>query len=187
MSVLPVTLYGDKILRKKVDKVEEVDIKTIELIKNMFETMKNSNGIGLAANQVGWNKSIFVIDVSPVEGYENYKPFVAINPQIIELTDETSVYEEGCLSIPNIKVEIERPKGVILRYYDTDLKEHTLEADDLLARVVQHEDDHLLGILFVDYFSTSQKKKYKNQLNKIRKRDFDAEYPVSENIEYTLG
>jgi peptide deformylase len=186
MTILPITQYGDKILRKKTNTIEEVDAKTIELIKDMFETMKNSNGIGLAANQVGSDKAIFVTDISGVEGYEKSKPLVAINPSIIECSDEISKYEEGCLSVPNIKVEIERPKVILMKYYDTDLKEHSIEADDLLARVLQHEYDHIQGILFVDYFTVSQKRKYRNQLNKIRKREVDIEYPVSENLEYVL-
>jgi peptide deformylase len=186
MNILPITQYGDKILRKKTHKVEEVDAGTIELIKNMFDTMKNSNGIGLAANQVGSDKAIFVADISGIEGNEKVKPLVAINPSIIERSEETSIYEEGCLSIPNIKVEIERPKVVVMKYQDANLKGHTIEADNIFARVLQHEYDHTQGILFVDYFTVSQKKKYRNQLNKIRKREIDIEYPVSENLEYVL-
>lgn len=186
MSILPITQYGDKILRKKTHNIDEVDVKTIELIKDMFETMKNSNGIGLAANQVGSDKAIFVADVSVVDGYEKYKPVIAINPSIIQRSEETSAYEEGCLSVPNIKVELVRPKKIVMKYLDTDLKERTIEADNLLARVLQHEYDHLQGILFVDYFTPTQKKKYRGQLNKIRKREIDIEYPVSENLEYVL-
>jgi len=97
MSLLPVTLFGDKILRKKTSKVTEVNNKTIELIKNMFATMRNANGIGLAANQVGADKAIFVIDVSAVEDYEDTKPLTIINPKIVERSEEKIKMEEGCL------------------------------------------------------------------------------------------
>lgn len=181
MSILPITIYGDKILTKKTDKVKEVDLKTVELIKNMFETMKNSNGIGLAANQVGANKAIFVVDISEVEDYEGYKPMVIINPEIISRSKEKTTMEEGCLSIPEVRVDIERPKSIILKYQDSDLKEHEIEADALLARVLQHEYDHTQGILFTDYFDENLKQKFKDQLNRIKNREVEVDYPVTEN------
>ncbi len=187
MAVLPITVYGDKILRKKVNKVTEVDLKTIELIKNMFDTMRNANGIGLAANQVGANKSIFVIDVSKVEDYEDTKPMTLINPKIIKRSEKKVVIEEGCLSIPDIREEIARPESITIVYHDTDLKEHTLEADGLLARVMQHEFDHLQGILFTDLISDTAKKKLKKEINNIRKRKIEINYPITENIDYQLA
>ena len=108
MTLLPVTMCGDKILRKKTAKVIEVDNESIELIKNMFDTMRNANGIGLAANQVGADKSILIVDISLVEDYEEVKPIVLINPKIKKYSDEKSVIEEGCLSIPDIREEVER-------------------------------------------------------------------------------
>ncbi|MFZ0454857.1 MAG: peptide deformylase [Ignavibacteriaceae bacterium] len=186
MAILPVTVYGDKILRKKVDRVENVDFKTVELIKNMFDTMRNSNGIGLAANQVGANTSIFVIDISIVEGYENYKPLAVINPEITFRSEETIYMEEGCLSIPDVRHEVERPKKIILKYYDSDMKEQILEADELLARVLQHEFDHLQGVLFIDYFDNKAKKEFNILLNKIKNRDIEIEYPITEDINYQL-
>ena len=186
MAILPVTVYGDKILRKKVDRVKDVDFKTIELIKDMFDTMRNSNGIGLAANQVGVNKSIFVIDISIVEGYENYKPLAVINPEITFRSEEKVYMEEGCLSIPDVRHEVERPKKIIIKYYDSDMKEQILEADQLLARVIQHEFDHLQGILFIDYFDNKAKKEFRNILNKIKNRDIDIEYPITDDINYQL-
>ena len=184
--MLPITIYGDKILRKKANKVTEVDLKTIELIKNMFDTMRNANGIGLAANQVGADKSIFVIDISPVEGHEDSKPLAIINPQIIKRSEEKVKIEEGCLSIPDIRVEIDRPEAITILYQDTDLKEHTLEADGLLARVMQHEFDHLQGVLFTDLISDIEKKKLKKEINKIRRRKIEISYPITENMDYQL-
>ena len=186
MTLLPVTMCGDKILRKKLAKVTEVDTETIELITNMFDTMRNANGIGLAANQVGANKSILIADISLVEGFEEVKPIVLINPKISKYSDEKSVIEEGCLSIPDIREEVERPEAITVTYRDTDLKEHTLEADNLLARVIQHEYDHLQGILFTDLVSDEAKKRIKKPLSKIKRRKVDVEYPISDSVDYQL-
>ena len=152
----------------------------------MFDTMRNANGIGLAANQVGADKSIFVIDVSQVEDYEDTKPLALINPKIIKRSDEKVIMEEGCLSIPDIREEIARPETITIMYQDTDLKEHSLEADGLMARVMQHEYDHLQGILFTDLVSDVIKKKLKRDMNKIRKRKVEISYPITENIDYQL-
>ncbi|MBS4035493.1 MAG: peptide deformylase [Ignavibacterium sp.] len=186
MSILPITIYGDKILRKKVDSVTQIDDKTIELIRFMFDTMRNANGIGLAANQVGINKSIFVVDISPVEDYEKYKPITMINPRIVNKSDETSSFEEGCLSIPEIRGEVIRPKEITIKYQDIDLAEQQIDADDLFARVIQHEYDHLKGILFTDLISDELKKQFKKSLNKIQKRKIEIDYPISENTDYRL-
>jgi len=180
MTLLPITLFGDKILRKKTSKVTEVDNKTIELIRDMFATMRNAKGIGLAASQVGVDKQIFVIDVSGVEGYEEIKPMTIINPKIINKSEKTNKIEEGCLSIPDIRAEIERPAEVTLIYQDVDLKEHTVKVSEVLARVVQHEYDHLQGILFIDYLSGEEKKELKKDLENIKKRKMEVDYPVSE-------
>ena len=187
MAVLPITVYGDKILRKKANKVTEVDLKTIELIKNMFDTMRNANGIGLAANQVGSDKSIFVVDISQVEDYEDTKPIALINPKIIERSEKKVLIEEGCLSIPDVREEVRRPESITIVYHDTDLQEHTLEADGLMARVMQHEFDHLQGILFTDLISDDLKKKYKKDINRIRKRKIEIEYPITEDMDYQLA
>jgi peptide deformylase len=186
MALLPITLIGDKILRRKTKKITDVDIETVELIKNMFQTMRNANGIGLAANQVGADKSIIVIDVSVVEEYEHIKPMVFINPEIIYKSEETIVIEEGCLSIPDIRCEIERPKDIILKYLDTEMKEHKLEASGLLARVTQHEFDHLNGILFTDLIDQMEKKKLRKPLNRIKSRKLEFGYPVTVDSDYRL-
>jgi peptide deformylase len=186
MSLLPITLYGDKILRKKVDKVKQVDNEIIELITNMFDTMRNANGIGLAANQVGANKSVFIVDITEVEGYEKTKPVVLINPKILKYSDENNVFEEGCLSIPDIRADVNRPESITISYQDTDLNEKTLEVDNLMARVMQHEYDHLKGILFTDLIDPEMQKQIKKPLNKIKKRKIDINYPVSKTTDYQL-
>jgi peptide deformylase len=186
MPLLPVTLFGDKILRKKTSKVTEVDNKTIELIKNMFSTMRNANGIGLAANQVGADKAIFVVDISGIEDYKDIKPMTIINPRIVERSEEKIKMEEGCLSIPDVRSEIERPKEITIAYQDVDLNEHTVKVGDVLARVMQHEYDHLQGILFTDYLTGEEKKKLKNQLDEIKNRKKEIDYPVSDDVSYQL-
>ena len=186
MSILPITVYGDKILRKKVSQVTNIDDKTIELIRFMFDTMRNANGIGLAANQVGVNKSIFVVDISPVENYEKYKPVTMINPQIVNKSDKTVGIEEGCLSIPDIRAEVIRPKEISIKYHDIDLKEKQIDAGDLFARVIQHEYDHLKGILFIDLISDELKKELNKPLKSIQKRKITIDYPISENTDYRL-
>jgi len=186
MSIIPITLCGDKILRKKTSLVTDIDDKTVGIIADMFETMRNANGVGLAANQIGLNKQIFVVDISPVEGYEKYKPIAMINPKIVSKSDETVAMEEGCLSIPELREELIRPKSVFVSFYDVNMKEHTIEADELFARVIQHEYDHLQGVLFIDYFNDDLKKRYKKHLEKIKKRKLDFDYPTSESTEYMI-
>jgi peptide deformylase len=186
MSIVPITMCGDKILRKKAAKVSEIDDNIVGVISDMFDTMHNANGIGLAANQIGLNKQIFVVNISPVEGYEKYKPVAMINPRIISKSDETDSVEEGCLSIPELRAEVIRPKGIFVSFYDVNMKEHTVEAADLFARVIQHEYDHLQGVLFIDYFDDAMKKKYKKHLEKIRKRKLEIDYPISPSTDYML-
>lgn len=186
MAILPITVCGDKILRKKVARINTVNNEIVRIISDMFETMHNANGIGLAANQVGLNKQIFVVDISKVEGYEDTRPIALINPKIIQKSDELSVYEEGCLSIPDQHEEVKRPKKITIEFYDTDFNKHIIEADELLARVMQHEYDHLQGVLFTDLVDDETKKKLKKALNKIKKRKVEVAYPISQSSEYQL-
>lgn len=186
MSVIPISVYGDKILRKKAQLVKNVDFYTIEIIKSMFETMHNANGIGLAATQVGIDQSIFIVDLSPVEDYEKSKPMVLINPRILDFSDKKITIEEGCLSIPEVRYEVERPETIYINYLDTNLKENTLEATKVLARVFQHEQDHLNGVLFTDHLDENAKKKLKKSLEKIKKREIEIDYPVAKKSHYQL-
>ncbi len=186
MSILPITVYGDSILRKKASPVLEIDDTLISIIRNMFQTMHNANGIGLAANQIGLAKRVFIVDVSPVEGYEKIKPMTLLNPKIVSKSDDLDSYEEGCLSIPELKSEVIRPKGIEISFFDLDMKEYKMEVDDLIARVIQHELDHLNGVLFIDHLSEENKKKFKKHLNKIKNRKLDVGYPITESSTYTL-
>ena len=186
MSIVPISVYGDKILRKKAQLVKNVDFMTVELIKSMFETMRNASGIGLAATQVGVDQSVFVVDLSPVEDYEKSKPMVLINPKILDFSDKKITIEEGCLSIPNVRYEVERPETIYIAYYDTELKEQTFEATKLFARVFQHEQDHLNGVLFTDHLDEDVKKKLKKSLDNIKKREIETDYPIAQKRDYQL-
>ncbi|MBB4275253.1 peptide deformylase [Rhizobium mongolense] len=151
MTIKPLIILPDPILRQVSKPIERVDADLKRLADDMLETMYDAPGIGLAAIQVGVPRRILVIDVSR-EGEEK-QPQVFINPKIVKSSDERSVYEEGCLSIPDYYAEVERPATVSVEYLDRDGKEQTVEADGLLATCLQHEIDHLNGVLFIDYIS----------------------------------
>jgi len=157
----------DPILRKKCETLEKVDTDTKKLMDDMLETMYSAPGIGLAAVQVGILKRLIVIDISKAEEKKN--PLFLINPKIIHQSKKTSVYEEGCLSIPGQFAEIERPAECTVKYIDYHGKEKELKADGLLATCVQHEVDHLNGILFIDYLSKLKKDMIIKKLVKQKK------------------
>lgn len=180
MAILPITVYGDDILRKKAKKIDNIDAKLLDIVNDMFETMYKADGIGLAANQVGLDMSLFIVDLSPVEGYEKLKPMIFINPQIIHFSDETDFLKEGCLSVPSVQAQVERPVGITLKYLDINGNEQMLERDDFLARVIQHEYDHLQGILFTDKVSKRDKSKISKDLIKIARREIEVHYPITE-------
>jgi len=184
MSVLPITIYGDKILRQSVKPIKSIDDEIISIIQNMFSTMRYANGIGLAGNQVGLDKQIFVIDVSPVEDYEHIKPIVMINPQIIKLSDDKVIMEEGCLSLPELRVDVERPESVIIKYLSPAEQEEELEATDLFARVILHEYDHLIGKMIPDRVSEQERKKMEEFLSQITNRQVECDYPITEKENY---
>jgi peptide deformylase len=179
MAILPITVYGDKILRQKTKKVTQIDDSVIELIRNMFETMHNASGIGLAANQVASDKSIFIVDLSVLEEYEKFKPVAIINPEILEVSEEIDVMEEGCLSLPNLRADVERPAIIKLKYLDTDENEQIIEADELFARVILHEYDHLIGKMIPDRVDNRERKKMQKLLNRIMERKEKVDYPIT--------
>jgi peptide deformylase len=151
MSLRPIIIIPDNVLRQRAEPVETVDAEVRGLVADMFETMYDAPGIGLAANQIGVLKRIAVVDVG--DGEEGRQPIALINPEIVWESDELSSYEEGCLSIPEYYEEVVRPARCRVRYLDLDGAEQVLEADGLLAVCVQHEIDHLDGVLFLDHLS----------------------------------
>jgi peptide deformylase len=180
MALLPVTVYGDSILRETVNPILSVDDDLIRNIQDMFETMRYASGIGLAANQVGLNKKMFIVDLKGVEGYDNFKPLVAINPEIISYSDDLVTMEEGCLSLPFIRSDVERSEFIKLRYLDTDENVQEIEAEDWLARVILHEYDHLIGKMIPDRVDARIKQKLKGDLIKIMRRETLPEYEITE-------
>ena len=151
MSVKPIITVPNELLKKTSDPIEKVGDNEKKLVKDLFETMYNSNGIGLAAVQVGILKRILVIDVSTKEEKKN--PMCFINPVIKKLSDEKSVYEEGCLSIPDTFIEIERPKICDVEYINLEGKLKYIKCDGLLSTCLQHEINHLDGKLIIDNLS----------------------------------
>ncbi len=147
----------------------------------MFNTMHKAHGIGLASPQVGKDIALTVIDLSRADEDKKIKfePLTLINPVIKDYHGE-AVMEEGCLSIPLVRAEVTRPETVYLEYQDLDLNKQYVEINGLLARVVQHEVDHLNGILFIDHLDKDQKKKLKAELNKIKKGDITTDYLLAE-------
>ena len=180
MAIVPITVYGDKVLRQKAKLVSAVDDALIEKIKNMLDTMRNANGVGIAANQLGYRESVFVIDLKGVDGYEKFKPVIMINPKIVSESDELVKLEEGCLSLPNLRAEVERPAQIKILYLDTDEKEKELDADEFFARVILHEHDHLLGKMIPDRVDEDMKNKLKQELTRIMNRDIEIDYPITE-------
>ena len=151
MTIKPIITVPNEVLKKISDPIENVGESEKKLVNDLFETMYNSNGIGLAAVQVGILKRILVIDVSTKE--EKNNPLCFINPVIKKISDETSVYEEGCLSIPDTFIEIERPKICEVEYIDLDGKLKNIKCDGLLSTCLQHEINHLDGKLIIDYLT----------------------------------
>jgi peptide deformylase len=140
---MEIVLHPNKILREKAEKVEKIDKKIKELVKEMKKIMMQHNGVGLAANQIGKNLSIFV-------AYDNKRFYTFINPEIVKFFGKQKIMEEGCLSVPNIWGQIKRYEGVVVSYQDLFGKKKKLKARGLLAQIIQHEIDHLNGVLFID-------------------------------------
>ncbi len=151
MTIKPLIILPDPILRQVSTSLEAINDETRRLAEDMLETMYDAPGIGLAAIQIGVPRRMLVLDVS--KDGEEKTPLVFINPEIVASSDARSVYEEGCLSIPDYYAEVERPAAITVRYLDRDGKAQTIEADGLLATCLQHEIDHLNGVLFIDHIS----------------------------------
>lgn len=174
--IYPIVAYGDPVLKRRAKEIEKgSDIK--QLVDDMFETMYNANGVGLAAPQIGKDIRLFIIDAEGMdpETLQGMKK-TFVNPEILEEYEEPWKYEEGCLSIPGIRSDVERPSKLKIRYYDTEWNEHVEEYDGLVARVIQHEYDHIEGKLFVDYMSPLKKTLLKGKLTDISKGKVDVTY-----------
>lgn len=177
--VLPIIAYGDPILKRKSVDIDAAYPDLAKLIADMYETMYNANGVGLAAPQIGKNIRVFVVDGTAIESIKdsNFKK-VFINPVILDESGEEWAYEEGCLSIPGIRENVTREAVVKIKYVDENfnLKEETY--DGIQARIIQHEYDHLEGVLFIDYLTGLKKQILKGRLSNISKGKVDADYKM---------
>ncbi|MFN4909070.1 MAG: peptide deformylase [Bacteroidota bacterium] len=176
--ILPVYTYNHAVLKQRTEQIADMTDDLRSLIEDMFETMYKANGIGLAANQVGKGLSLTVIDVADRDEAEDPGQLVLINPVIDAFSDDEEEFEEGCLSLPDYRDTVIRPSAIQVRFHDADMKEHVMEVDGLLARVMQHEIDHLNGIYFFERLSPIRRTLSSGKLKKIARGQFDAEYPT---------
>lgn len=180
--ILPVTLYGDPVLKRKADEISASYTDLQSIIKNMWQTMYNASGVGIAAPQVGLSIRLFVVDTIQLNekkksNFQGIKK-VFINPTILSETGDEWKYEEGCLSIPGIREDVFRNQTIKIHYFDENFNEFTEEYDDINARVIQHEYDHIEGILFTDKLKPLKRKLLLPKLNKIARGEVDVDYRV---------
>lgn len=172
---LPIVAYGDPVLKKVCVDIEETYPDLQELIKNMFDTMYNANGVGLAAPQIGLPIRLFIVDT---KGDEDEEAFVKvfINAKILEETGEPWAFNEGCLSIPEVREDVMRKPNILISYYDENWKKHEEKVTGFPARVIQHEYDHIEGKLFTDKLSLLRKQMIKSKLDAIAKGKVQTDY-----------
>lgn len=183
--ILPIIAYGDTVLRKRAKTIEPGHPNLQKLIDDMFETMYESSGVGLAAPQIGQSIRLFVVDGQPFNedeeeadkdpSLEGFKK-VFINPEMLEEEGDEWAFEEGCLSIPGIRADVYRPEKITIKYLDADWQEHTEAFEGMAARIIQHEYDHLEGKLFTDYLPTLKRQLLKKKLADIAKGKVDVDY-----------
>ncbi len=166
MTILTLRTEPDPILSKKTNLVTKIDDETIRQLSDMLETMYHEKGVGLAANQVGINKKMFVMDIN--DKNETPNPIKLINPEILSLSEDIVEGEEGCLSVPGVYADIERSLECSVKYKDENGKEQILKADRLMAKCIQHEIDHLNGVLFIDYLTNLKRKMVISKSRKFR-------------------
>ncbi len=177
--ILPITQYGDPVLRQMCTDITPEYPNLKQLIANMFETMYNASGVGIAAPQIGLPIRLFVVDAEAMDE-ENLKGFkrVYINAKITEEQGEKWAYNEGCLSIPGIREDVSRKEQITITYFDENFVKHTEVYNAKIARVVQHEYDHIEGKLFVDYLSPLKREMLKARLTNITKGRADVDYKI---------
>lgn len=184
-TVLPIVAYGDPVLKKRAEKIEGPSKELTQLIENMFETMYNANGVGLAAPQVGKSIRLFVVDgdsfaedEEPETHYMRDFKKVFINPEILGQKGAEWGFNEGCLSIPNIREEVFRNETLTIKYLDENFKEHTEEYFGYAARIIQHEFDHLEGKLFIEKINPLRRQLLKRKLEEITRGEVDVNYKM---------
>ena len=186
--ILPIVAYGAPVLKKEAAEISEEYPNLDQLIENMWETMYASNGVGLAAPQIGLSIRLFVIDTAPfseddeldeleAETLKSFKK-VFINPVVIEEDGSLWEFNEGCLSIPDVREDVSRHERIKIHYFDQQFKEQELVLTGLVARVVQHEYDHIEGVLFTDHLTPLKRRLLINRLNSISKGAIQVDYPM---------
>lgn len=187
--IYPIVAYGDPVLRKVTEDIDRESVDVKKLSDDMFETMYNAKGVGLAAPQIGLNLRIFVADGRPFNEGEDMEERdkdpslidfkqVFINADILDEKGKEWAFEEGCLSIPDIREDVYRPEYVTINFFDENWVEHTKTYEGLAARIIQHEYDHIDGILFTDHLNPVKKRMLKNRLAKITKGIVDVDYKM---------
>jgi len=176
----PIVVYGDPVLRKKAAEIEKDSFDVKKLSDEMFETMEAANGIGLAAPQIGKSIRVFVVDGTPLEEEEmvDFKK-VFVNPKIVVEDGHEWPFEEGCLSIPEIREEVSRKEKIRISFLDENWEPHEEEFEGMKARIIQHEYDHLEGVLFTDYLTNLKKRLLKGKLADISKGKIKTDYEIS--------
>ncbi len=177
--IYPLHIYGSQILRNESEEITKDYPELEKLIENMWATLKNCEGVGLAAPQIGKNIRLFIVDCTPwaennpeLEGFEK----VYINPEIFEVSEEMSGFEEGCLSLPGIHANVNRPAAIKMRWLDENFEEHEELIEGLPARVIQHEYDHIEGKVFTDHVSPLKRNMIKNKLVNLTKGKYSCSY-----------
>ncbi|PZP83472.1 MAG: peptide deformylase [Azospirillum brasilense] len=176
MAILPLVIAPDPRLNQRSEPVAVVDDAVRKLLDDMLETMYANDGIGLAAVQVGVHKRCIVMDVAMREGRN--EPIKLVNPEIVESAEEISVYQEGCLSFPDQFSDVERPESVTVKYLNELGEEKLLRAEGIMATCVQHEIDHINGVVFVDHISKLKREMILKKLTKAKKLGLVSEFPV---------
>jgi peptide deformylase len=183
--ILPIVAYGDDVLKKKAEKITPDYPELKQLIADMFETMYNSKGVGLAAPQIGKSIRLFIVDASPfaddeeedLSHLEDFKK-VFINAEMIEEEGKEWAFNEGCLSIPGIREDVYRHPNILLRYQDENFNTFEERFDGIAARIIQHEYDHIEGILFVEHLNPLKRRLLKNKLSNISKGEVKVDYKM---------
>lgn len=178
--VYPIVMYGDPVLRKRAKDIQEGSEEVKQLAEDMFETMHAAQGIGLAAPQIGKDIRMFIVDGSVLDDEPELVDFkkVFINAEIIEEDEDHEDMEEGCLSIPNIREKVGRPSSIRIKYFDENWNAFEEDFLGMKARIIQHEYDHIEGVLFIDYLTPLKKRLLKSKLSDISKGDVDTQYRI---------
>ena len=189
MSILPVVLYNDPVLREKASVISENNKKLQKLIDDMYDTMYEASGVGLAAPQIGESVRLFVVDADIMVEDEDdddlgnktkYGPMEFINPEIVSKGNELIEIEEGCLSLPDLREKVTRPDEITVKFLDRAFKEHEMTFNGWMSRVFQHELDHLDGVLFIDYLGSFKKRLLARRLAAIDAGEVETDYEVRE-------